>query len=260
MGDKNFIKDSGAFIVAFLLGSVTLHGMLYYLITDANDLFSSNNSLLPLLLFIAIYAAFPFGALAVWRHFFVSDKIFRPFQKKDEDKYILIDENVKLLKRFEKIIAITLGISLVFFVLYLILWLLFGKEFEVFYTMAVLGSIISLLAIVPVLFILKKIKLAEGADTITNTTNDAEAIEIRKSFNLEFIIGTAGWFILVAYIISAFWSHTNFEGITNWNLGEGKDAKFKPNKSVQSTLATEKRILNHINDGLGNIDKIENAF
>ena len=35
MNNQGFLKEAGGFLLAFVLGSVGMHGILYYLITDA---------------------------------------------------------------------------------------------------------------------------------------------------------------------------------------------------------------------------------
>ena len=81
MNQSSFFKDAGTFFIAFIVGTVSLHGMLFYLVTDATSFFSGNN-LAPLLIFLVLYAAIPF-VLFVFRRKIFGDRLLHNYRIKN---------------------------------------------------------------------------------------------------------------------------------------------------------------------------------
>ncbi len=81
MNNQGFLKDAGGFLLAFVVGSVSMHGILYYLITDAGDFLSSGNSFWPIEVFLIVYAAFPIITLLVWRYMYSHSQVTKHVDK-----------------------------------------------------------------------------------------------------------------------------------------------------------------------------------
>lgn len=126
MNQSSFFKDAGTFFIAFIIGTVSLHGMLFYLVTDATSFFSGNNNLLPLLLILVVYAAVPF-ALFIFRRKIFGDRLLHNYRIKnnltnsnaqdDIDKER--KEILEYVFRLEKWAYWVIGVGIVLFTIYM---------------------------------------------------------------------------------------------------------------------------------------------
>lgn len=232
MGEDNFLKQAGGFIIAFLLGSVTLHGLLYYLVTDAGDLFNgSNGAPFPLFAFLLVYSALPLLILSVWRYRFVSKRLL--------DVYATEDANVKAFKRYEHWLMAMLWLGMVVFNCYMGLWLFHNNNIEPLYIISFVAGIFSIILIVLVLLSLSRIK-SKDVDTDTTTKNDETSIETKKAFRTEFIVLCLGWLVLLLFVSKVFNEHADWK---TFDLGE--NPAHLPEKEVKDTLIVEKTLLSN---------------
>jgi len=112
MNNQGFLKEAGGFLLAFVLGSVGMHGILYYLITDAGDLLGGVVFFLPIVLFLIGYGIFPLLILFLWRYRYSHTQVIKHIDKSSTfyPKYAKV----------EKVAFIILGIGLLSYIVFLI--------------------------------------------------------------------------------------------------------------------------------------------
>ena len=269
MGENSFLKDGGAFLIAFLLGSVSLHGMLFFLVNDANDLFlndTESDSLFPLLTFIILYAFLPIASIFIWRYFLKHEKIKELFDKKPQA--------YKKFKALELSSIVAIVISWISFVIYNRLWLRKAETpgyYENFYWGAFIFLFIGfILLIISSVFLSrinfsknpkgdpnaqksqnKQTKKKEGPDD--QKGHDEEANTNEKQFGIEFILVLIGWGVFMWWLMSMFIGHAEFKD-DKFELGY--TAAYEPKPAFVDSLAVVKKNINTYDEALDLLSEI----
>ncbi|MCF6360063.1 MAG: hypothetical protein L3J29_04795 [Cyclobacteriaceae bacterium] len=78
MNNTGFLRQAGAFLLTFILGTLSMHGILNYLVSDAGDLLNDGN-FVPIIIFLIAYAVTPLAILAIWRYCYIHRQVKKHF-------------------------------------------------------------------------------------------------------------------------------------------------------------------------------------
>jgi hypothetical protein len=139
MNNTGFLKEAGAFLLTFILGTLSMHGILNYLITDAGNLITKGENTLPVISFLILYAAIPVLVVAIWRYWYSHRKISKYF-----------DSNNKFIGRYfvvEKVVGVAIISALVIYSIYAIRLFAYNHDVDPLLQIAIWLLVLALVGI-----------------------------------------------------------------------------------------------------------------
>jgi len=221
MNNQGFLKDAGGFLLAFVVGTLSMHGILYYLITDASDLLGGGDSFWPIVLFLIVYAAFPLIIFIVWRYGYSHSQV----TKHINTKWAFY----KRYSNIEKWAFITLAISIGCYCVYVIALFLFNEDLDGLLKFSVRFQFIGLLGFLYLLVLLIKERFKPTGALVLNKPkrNNPFYHTVKNGYNE---------FYMLVFIWAIFFGYFTYVGVISSNKEESKGSHV--DVDVKNELAT----------------------
>lgn len=195
MNKSSFLNDAVNFVTAFILGTISLHGILYFLITDVGDAYG--DSFGPTTGFVLMYAILPLATVAVWRYGYSHKLLLKYF---DTSHRVF-----KRCARLERWAFRSVWASFACFSIHIVSWLHFAHPLHRLEYVAYALAVASMVLFATVL------GLITGQKTHPSPTKKSGELEtpmasVLGNARIEFVLLLVAWVLCASYLGFAFGS------------------------------------------------------